>query len=671
MALAMVASTALADPPVRVRARDAALGRVARGVPAGGRLRVEGLRLGRTSATLDLERFEVWAPDAVVLVDGTRRAAPQTAYFRGTVDGDAESVVLLAVRPGDVVAGLVFHGGEYHGIGRARRTGGLRSRKVDLASVDGVPFGCESEMLPRVPDPAGLVSADDGVMASGSAETAASSAAYTARIAVETDYEYFAKFNDATRALDYMGDLIGYASVLYSREVNTSLVISWSRLWTGGAASDPWTVTSNTSNALNEFLTYWRANMGGVSRTVAHMLSGKGLGGGIAYLSVLCDTQYGYGLSANIDGTFNWDGDMTHDPANVVWDIIVVSHEIGHNFGSPHTHDYCNYGGSAEPVDRCYQGCAGGGTGLPACSASPTAFRSGGGSGTIMSYCHLLSGGYGNIAMTFGQAHPCGTLPDRVPAQMRAHVTQRASQYPSCLAAATTCGNGVVEGGEACEAGALGGATCATFGCTGGTLACNGTCTDFDTSGCTGCPPCDRDGVCEAGEDCHGCPGDCPGGTTSGAVCGNGICEAGNGEDCVACPADCAGRQGGKPSTRYCCGDGAGSGPIPCSDGRCAANGLACTTVPSLPNDYCCGDGVCANGESCGTCRLDCTLGAEICTGGVDEDCDGAVDCADSQCSTNVACQATCQPSGVSCTTNAECCSQSCVTKGKSGTKCR
>jgi hypothetical protein len=198
-----------------------------------------------------------------------------------------------------------------------------------------------------------------------------------------------------------------------------------------------------------------------------------------------------------------------------------------------------------------------------------------------------------------------------------------------------------------------------------GTLGCNGTCSDYDLGACTGCPPCDRDGVCDAGEDCVGCPGDCPGGTTSGAVCGNGVCEAGNGEDCASCPSDCAGQQGGKPSSRYCCGDGGGSGPVPCSDARCTANGRVCTTVPSQPNDYCCGDGQCVNGESCGSCRLDCTLGAEICTGNADEDCDGAVDCSDSQCTTNPSCQVTCKPAGTTCAASAECCSLSCVTKGK------
>ena len=53
--------------------------------------------------------------------------------------------------------------------------------------------------------------------------------------------------------------------------------------------------------------------------------------------------------------------------------------------------------------------------------------------------------------------------------------------------------------------------------------------------------------------------------------CGNGTCDAG--EDCTSCPADCPGVQNGKPSKRYCCGNGtcepvgedAQSCPIDCS----------------------------------------------------------------------------------------------------------
>jgi hypothetical protein len=46
------------------------------------------------------------------------------------------------------------------------------------------------------------------------------------------------------------------------------------------------------------------------------------------------------------------------------------------------------------------------------------------------------------------------------------------------------CGNGVIETGEQCDGGSLGGATCTSLGFSGGTLACSGSCT-YDTSGCT------------------------------------------------------------------------------------------------------------------------------------------------------------------------------------------
>ena len=160
-----------------------------------------------------------------------------------------------------------------------------------------------------------------------------------------------------------MGDLIGYADVTYSREINTDMQIGFARLWTDAARrNDPWTHgdRATPARALTRAAQLLEREHDGVNRTLAHMLSGKGLGGGIAYVGVLCDNYgsqrhgYDYGLSASLGANFNWDGDQTHNPANVVWDIVVVQHEIGHNFNSPHTHDYCNIGGSALPIDNCW-----------------------------------------------------------------------------------------------------------------------------------------------------------------------------------------------------------------------------------------------------------------------------------------------------------------------------
>jgi hypothetical protein len=228
----------------------------------------------------------------------------------------------------------------------------------------------------------------------------------------------------------------------------------------------------------------------------------------------------------------------------------------------------------------------------------------------------------------------------------------------------STCGNGSIECNEVCDGGGLGGQSCTDFGCSGGTLACNSTCDGFDIAGCLSCPVCDNDGACEFGEDCLGCPNDCASGSTSGAVCGNGVCEAGNGEDCVSCAQDCNGVQGGKPANRFCCGDGDGSGPVGCSDSRCTSSGFSCTEVPGAGGSYCCGTDGCESGESCSNCALDCSGGFELCTDGIDNDCDGATDCSDSECSSDPACSGSCGTAGASCTSNGDCCSNRCKGNG-------
>ena len=475
-------------------------------------------------------------------------------------------------------------------------------------------------------------------------------------IAVDTDYEFFAKFGNAQDATDYVGDLFAYATSVYEAELGTSLHIASLDLWTGGAGTDPWT-QSACDQALYELRDYWNANRTGVDRTVTHLFSGKSTGCGIAYVGVLCNSTYGYGLTGSISGNF--------DIANptVVWDVLAFSHEIGHNFNSPHTHCYAGIGGDANPVDPCYAsegGCYAGTVGLPAgCGGS------GQGCGTIMSYCHLRSGGYGNITMTLGTGHAYGIAPERVPSRMYDHVVARAGSNPGCLDAVVEgpllavtksgSGSGVVTsdpagidcgadcseryaegtivslaatpaagsqflgwGGDAdCADGIVTlvvDSTCqATFAttCGNGALDAGEECDGGDLGGsnCGGCGgtpvcladctldfgPC-TDGVCDGAETCATCPDDCvqPGGT-----CGNGVCEAGDGEDCVSCPDDCAGVQKGKPSRRYCCGFG-GSNPVGCNDGRCGAD---CVTIAA---ETCCGDGVCGGDEDGFVCERDC-----------------------------------------------------------------
>ena len=206
--------------------------------------------------------------------------------------------------------------------------------------------------------------------------------------------------------------------------------------------------------------------------------------------------------------------------------------------------------------------------------------------------------------------------------------------------------------------------TCTSGACAPGVDPCGGGACDEATSACTSIC---GDGTCDAGETCDTCAADCPSFTLAGFDCGNGLCEAGDGEDCVNCPADCAGVQGGKPANRFCCGFG-GSNPVGCGDSACTTGGNACTeTAQGGGGSTCCGDATCESPEDSSNCPLDCGApafcgdgtcdsGEDVCscaadcgappsseascTDGSDNDCDGFVDCADSDCSADAACQA-------------------------------
>ena len=198
-----------------------------------------------------------------------------------------------------------------------------------------------------------------------------------ASVAIETDWEYNSRLfgGNSNAAAAYVVSLMGAISEIYERDFNVRLAVPFLRIWDDD--SDPYSPAQG--DPLDQVRDYWNANMGGVDRTITHFFTGRQdtSYGGVAYLSVLCNGSYGYGVSAHLSGSFPYPlVDYNHGN----WDVIVAAHEMGHNFGSPHTHDF------NPQIDGC-------GTGD--CSH---AFG-----GTIMSYCHTCAGGLSNIQLSF---HP-------------------------------------------------------------------------------------------------------------------------------------------------------------------------------------------------------------------------------------------------------------------------
>jgi hypothetical protein len=438
----------------------------ARTMAVGDRLLVDGVQLefGAESpaAGLELERFEVFAPDAKIVVhtiDGEKLLpVPANVYLRGRIVGDPLSLVTLSVLESGEIRGIATSTGRSWLVGAAAGQGHLELRSADEANKIGEPgggFRCEVDHLD-----AGACGADldaeatqlgaslvgvarEGIAAKAQPHRPTNSLLgifdHTAVIAIETDNEFLALGpigGNTTTATNYIADLVAFSSTIYTAS-----------LW---AVADPYAQTGGCG--LLELGRHWNLNNTGVDRTVAHFLSGKNSNSGIAWVGVLCsgafnaspatvgatcaapvsgNGSYGgdYGFTAGIDANFDLDS------PSVVWDILAFTHEIGHNFNSPHTHCYQNVGGNAAAVDNCSAGqcgtnnCYCGATSLP--SGCP---GSGSGCGTIMSYCHLLGGGMGNITMTLGLGHPFGIAPARVPNRMRTHVESIAASNPTCLA---------------------------------------------------------------------------------------------------------------------------------------------------------------------------------------------------------------------------------------------
>ncbi|MBT7480997.1 MAG: T9SS type A sorting domain-containing protein [Flavobacteriales bacterium] len=201
-------------------------------------------------------------------------------------------------------------------------------------------------------------------------------------LALEIDNYTRNTFSSNLSTTNWALAIMAGVSQIYELEVDVSIQVVYTNIWN---SVDPYASYNNqASNMLTELRTYWNTNNGTVSRDLVHMMTKRNNTGtgGIAYTDVLCNSNWGYGFSASLDN------DTTYNFPNpsYTWNLTVCSHEIGHNFGSHHTH-WCDW--VADPtipfaggvIDNCVdvQG---------SCSNNPTPVL-----GTIMSYCHTTSGG--------------------------------------------------------------------------------------------------------------------------------------------------------------------------------------------------------------------------------------------------------------------------------------
>ncbi len=322
---------------------------------------------------LRLQRFEVLTEDAKIVTGSVAMDGdvlhrlfprPNVVLLKGAIEGDPSSRVFLAFGE-HTTNGLIESDGKTYVVAKDATRGWTTVydlTKVDPEKMNWVDFSC------------GVADATEPIIQKAKTQSRAAVAGCQAlQLAVETDWEYTGEVFDGNAAAssEYVVTLLGAVSSIFESDTGVKLQLSYLRLWE--SESDIWSAT-DTLEQLQDFRNHWEANMSGENRHLAHFISGKNLGGGIAWVSAVC-SNFGYAVSANIRGSFpmplvdnHWNN----------WDVMVVAHELGHNCGTWHTHDY------SPPIDECGNGD---------CS---TAFG-----GTIMSYCHTCSGGMTNIVLNF------------------------------------------------------------------------------------------------------------------------------------------------------------------------------------------------------------------------------------------------------------------------------
>ncbi len=331
-----------------------------------------------------LTRHDVYALGAVVYrADGdalTPLPRSPLAFFWGTASDGSGARVLAVVDP--VRGAVTGSAHSTHGTSELRAAAGGRhlvaAADAFLAGED-VDWRCsgdEESGLPEIAAPAADTNTPGGPL-------------HMATIAVDTDNELLAlKFSDnTTAASNYIASLFASMNVIYERDLGVRM-LQGTTILRVSTTPDPYTQAGSgaSSAQLTELKNYWSSTCGApctsVQRATVALLSGKSgspnSASGIAFVNVLCSANSGYSFSQVFRSNY------------LAGDTMLVGHELGHNFGSRHTHctppspfiDNCYNGEGASP--SCFSGSE-------VCPASQTyhgvTFK-----GSLMSYCHMLSG---------------------------------------------------------------------------------------------------------------------------------------------------------------------------------------------------------------------------------------------------------------------------------------
>lgn len=196
---------------------------------------------------------------------------------------------------------------------------------------------------------------------------------------LEVDNQLFVSKGSLTATTNFVTSMFNNVQTLFA---NAGVTISLKSMYVWTSA-DPYTGTT-ASAQLGNFHNIRPSFDGDVGQLIA---VDSGMKGGVAdaIMGVCSPSKYSY---VDIDPGFNVTPTYS-------WSVQGMTHEFGHLLGSPHTHA-CAWNSNNTPLDGCGSSM---GYAEGSCAQGPIPVGVG---GTIMSYCHIVSGVGVNFANGFG-----------------------------------------------------------------------------------------------------------------------------------------------------------------------------------------------------------------------------------------------------------------------------
>ncbi|MDX6612018.1 MAG: hypothetical protein QOD75_1204, partial [Blastocatellia bacterium] len=250
--------------------------------------------------------------------------APRT--YKGSVAGMPDARARFTIDD-DLVEGMIIRAGEIYFVEALRKYHG------SAAASDFILYKASDVIVPDQPLEGEATLPEK--LNRGSAQFAASTFDSTpevfspfkvVEIATEADFEYVTALGGAAAANNDILSILNQVEGIYEQQIGLTFSVVFQNAWSTSA--DPYFLTGDPLEMLKEFTNYWQANFSGTSRDLAHLFTGRSLGGpsGIAWQSVVCRTPgFAYGLS--IQESFP------------LFRVSIPAHEMGHNFGATHPDD--------------------------------------------------------------------------------------------------------------------------------------------------------------------------------------------------------------------------------------------------------------------------------------------------------------------------------------------